>query len=75
MELPCPHGCGPTWKHPAAEQDRVIDTDIPDDRPARVQGQVDAMEAGGRDSECGEFLYQALARSGYAWDRHGRRQS
>nr|CTQ94530.1 hypothetical protein [Kibdelosporangium sp. MJ126-NF4] len=52
----------------------MIATDGSDDRPHRARGEVDAMEAGGRGSGYGEFLHQALGRSGYTW-RNGRRQS
>ncbi|MCE7008745.1 hypothetical protein LWC34_38930 [Kibdelosporangium philippinense] len=72
MQLPCPHGCGDTWKYPAAETDRVINT--PDDRPERVRGQVDAMEAASRASGHADFLRAALSSAGYTWDRHGHRQ-
>jgi hypothetical protein len=49
---PCPAGCGPGWRHPAAEQHRVVDqaSDVPAlppdaQQPAtRPRGQADAAQ-------------------------------
>ncbi|MQA09395.1 MAG: hypothetical protein GEU98_12750 [Pseudonocardiaceae bacterium] len=53
IEWDCPNGCGDTWKHPAAEQDRVVEQ--PDDRPERVKGQADEANKIG-----GDFIVRAL---------------
>nr|WP_157528207.1 hypothetical protein [Kibdelosporangium sp. MJ126-NF4]CEL17593.1 hypothetical protein [Kibdelosporangium sp. MJ126-NF4] len=73
MAMPCPLGCGDTWKHPAAEADRVINP--PDDRPERIRGQVDAMEAADRATGYDAFMQKALAQAGYTSDQHGLRES
>ncbi|MGH3864077.1 hypothetical protein [Actinokineospora sp.] len=43
MEHPCPAGCGPEWKHPHAELDRVIE---PGDTepPQRIDGEAKAAQ-------------------------------
>ena len=41
MTHPCPRGCGPQWKHPNAERERVVDGE-PDNRPVRVEGHAKA---------------------------------
>lgn len=59
MEHPCPRpGCGPGWKHPHAERDRVVAA--PNDAPARAGGQ--AAAANKLPDALGEELLQIYAR-------------
>ncbi|MEV6905164.1 hypothetical protein [Amycolatopsis sp. NPDC051372] len=47
IEMPCPNGCGGEWHHPAAENDRVVET--PDPRLTRVRGHADECQEIGAD--------------------------
>ena len=67
LEHPCPNGCGPGWRHPAAENDQVIDGDPENgkngdegDRPVRARGRADEANAMG-----GAFVGQALEAWGF----------
>ncbi|SDD94677.1 hypothetical protein [Actinokineospora iranica] len=50
MEHPCPGGCAPQWRYPAAERDLVVD--VPDHQaatdaappPTRARGHADAAQ-------------------------------
>lgn len=62
IEMSCPNGCGEYWKHPHAEQDRVIEQ--PDDTPARARGLADESQEIGAD-----FIRNALNQWGLGPDR------
>ncbi|MET0235765.1 MAG: hypothetical protein ABW224_14065 [Kibdelosporangium sp.] len=58
LEHPCPKGCGPGWRHPAAENNQVIavEADPADhERPARAKGCADEANTIG-----GAFVATAL---------------
>lgn len=61
IEMPCPNGCGGTWRYPAAERDRVVDEPSDPDRPDHVRGQADEAD------EIGAGFIQAALR-GWGWD-------
>ncbi|EHR63407.1 hypothetical protein [Saccharomonospora cyanea] len=58
VELPCPSGCGEYWKHPSAEQDRVVES--LGEVPVRPEGNVAAANRIGAD-----FIRAALERWGF----------
>lgn len=63
LEHPCPNGCGPGWRHPAARDDQVIEDGegrAVDDRPARAKGRADEANTMG-----GTFVGQALEAWGF----------
>jgi hypothetical protein len=58
MEHPCPAGCGPQWKHPAAERDLVVEgTETV--APKRIEGQAAAAGRMGMDFIGGVFAAAA----------------
>src|SRR5882724_4631766 len=59
LEHPCPNGCGGQWKHPAAEDDQVIDP-ADEDRPARARGCADEVNGMG-----GDFVGRVLEAWGF----------
>ncbi|CRK59101.1 hypothetical protein [Alloactinosynnema sp. L-07] len=68
MEHACPCGRGPSWKHPAAEADRVIGA--PGAAPARVRGHADAANKAGMNGLLGDLLAEHPALKGER--QHGR---
>ncbi|MEU6643150.1 hypothetical protein ABZ863_11425 [Saccharomonospora sp. NPDC046836] len=58
VEMPCPNGCGESWKHPHAERDRVVE--LPDDTPDRVTGNAGEANRIGAD-----FIRRALQNWGF----------
>lgn len=59
LEHPCPNGCGDTWRHPAAEDDKVIG-DQSDTRPARRRGHADEV-----NDISGDFVGRVLEAWGF----------
>ncbi|RSN65401.1 hypothetical protein DMH01_03220 [Amycolatopsis sp. WAC 04182] len=60
IEMDCPNGCSGHWKHPVAEQDRVIETESTTMPSTRVRGHADeAQEIGG------EFITAFLRQAGH----------
>jgi hypothetical protein len=59
LEHPCPNGCGDQWKHPAADEDQVIDPQN-EDRPVRARGRTDEVNGMG-----GDFVGRALEAWGF----------
>ena len=64
IEMPCPAGCGDYWKHPRAEQDRVVAET--DETTVCHEGNVAAANRIGAD-----FIREALQRWGFYPPEHG----
>lgn len=60
IEMPCPSGCGGHWKHPAAEQDRVVESSGNAMPATRVRGLADESQEIGA-----EFITRFLRASGH----------